>query len=224
MRVVLFFFLTAILTPVMVGGQTTKNNDSSLINAPFVTISVSFEEELDSCLVDQNAQLTAHVTIHNNSDSSICFYENWNSYGYYNFTFELETEDSTYILYRPKIYWYRNFPSYTCVAPFDSVQFHFVLMDTLTAKERIEPGWMGYPIDPPQFGTIRVNYTLNKEYAILPIRDLSKIDYSNHLDSEDAGLIQSINHDNQTIEYRYLSLFSHTLVSEKKRIQFRAGY
>ncbi|MFT6246290.1 MAG: hypothetical protein ACJA0U_001782 [Salibacteraceae bacterium] len=38
----------------------------------------------------------AFIVINNNTDSTVRFYENWNSYGYYNFTFEIKTNDTIY--------------------------------------------------------------------------------------------------------------------------------
>jgi|GEM_PF-4239695 len=218
MKLLTFIFFFGCLNITFVGGQTTNNKHSHLSKTELVTLTVAFEEQLDSCLVDDNAELTAHVTIHNNSDSSIYFYENWNSYGYYNFTFELETEDSTYLLRRAKTLWYRNFPSYTCVAPFDSLQFDFILIDSLTAMDRGENGWVGFPTHPTEFGYIRAKYTLNKDDAILAVRDLSKVDYSKYF--EDLDSQQASNHINSQNEYKNLSIFSLTLISEKKWIQF----
>jgi hypothetical protein len=114
------------------------------------------------------------VIIRNNSNEMKFFYENWNSWGYYNFHFEIETEDSVYQIRKTRHVWWRNFPSYHSVNPNESLVFHFNLIDSSCFEhdskiERIRglKQWIGFPNKEYQHAKIKVIYELQKEYATL---------------------------------------------------------
>ncbi|WP_341901788.1 hypothetical protein [Fluviicola taffensis] len=90
------------------------------------------------------------VIIHNNTDSIHYFYEDWNSYGYYNITFEIKAKDSIYEIVRPRKYWYRNYKSHFILNPNESVVFPYLLVDTACSNKLFEnrvfeDGWIGFP-------------------------------------------------------------------------------
>lgn len=99
---------------------------------------------------DCSSSKKVSVTIHNRTDTTNYFYEDWNSYGYYNITFQVKVKDSIYEVIRPRKWWYRNYPSYYVVNPNESLVFNYSLIDTSCAarlfEERIfENGWIGFP-------------------------------------------------------------------------------
>nr|WP_294860945.1 hypothetical protein [uncultured Fluviicola sp.] len=91
-----------------------------------------------------------NVIIHNNTDNPQYFYEDWNSYGYYNISFEIKTKDSIYEVVRPQKLWYRNFKSHFILNPNESLVFPYLLVDTactnkLFENRIFEDGWVGFP-------------------------------------------------------------------------------
>ncbi|MEQ1676796.1 MAG: hypothetical protein ABL876_08850 [Chitinophagaceae bacterium] len=55
------------------------------------------------------------------------FFDDWNSWGYYNIHFEVKTSDSTYFIYKKKKDWPRNYPSFSTLFPGDSLSLSFTL-------------------------------------------------------------------------------------------------
>ena len=128
------------------------------------------------------------IVINNNTDSTVRFYENWNSYGYYNFTFEIKTNDTIYTVSRPYKLWYRNFPSHHSVLPQESIVFQFDLIDSTCAANRsnrgiFEDGWIGLP-NQTDTALIRVIYSLPSEFTSYPDLTSRKDDYLGYLDLE----------------------------------------
>lgn len=104
-------------------------------------------KSLNDCTSPDNK---VYVIIRNNADSTIYFYETWNSYGYYNYTFEIQLRDSIYTIQRPKKLWYRNFPSTHRVEPGENLSHDFILIDSscveIFQREGIyKDGWTGFP-------------------------------------------------------------------------------
>src|ERR1700761_812523 len=58
-----------------------------------------------------------NVTIVNTTDSIIRLYEEDNSWGYYNISFEIKTPDSLYIVRKKERNFWKNVPFYTILNP-----------------------------------------------------------------------------------------------------------
>lgn len=201
--------------------QKISSETNFLKSDSVVEIKLSFDDN-ESNLFNINSTNLIHVTVYNNSDSTIFFYENWNSYGYYNFTFEIETRDSIYTLKRPQKLWYRNFPSFHSIPPLDSVIFDFMLLDTEKPKSTLnENGWIGFPNEEFELATIKVKYELNKELSILPIEIRNPEDYLQYLDgnASDSAIIAYA--ETSSVQYNYQNMFSETLISERKYVRFQ---
>ena len=123
----------------------------------------------------------AHVIIYNNTDSTHYFYEDWNSYGYYNISFEIKTKDSIYEVIKPNKIWYRNFKSYFVLNPNESIVFPYLLVDTsctnLLHRNRIfENGWIGFP---PISDTVEIRavYQLCHLADSIPDEGINRLNY-----------------------------------------------
>lgn len=161
------------------------------------------------------------VIIRNNTDSVVRLYENWNSFGYYNFTFEIKTKDSIYTIYRPHKLWYRNFPSHHSILPSESIVFQFDLIDSTCASSRtdhgiVEDGWIGFP-QHTDLANIRVVYRLPEEFASYPDWKNRKTDYVQYSDADDGLTEIESNAPPDKVPPRFY-LFHQTLTSDWKEI------
>lgn len=120
---------------------------------------------------DQNP---VDIIIRNQTDSTVYFYEDWNSWGFYNFKFQIETEDSVYLVTRTNHGWWKNFPSIHHLNPKQSLVFHYNLIDSACTEhnasiERIKglEQWTGLPQREYDYARIQVVYELPEEYKYL---------------------------------------------------------
>lgn len=163
------------------------------------------------------------VIIRNDTDSIVRFYENWNSYGYYNFTFEIKTKDSIYTISRPHKLWYRNFPSHHSVLPDESLVFQFDLIDSTCASSRtdhrvFEDGWIGFP-QYSDTAQIRVVYSLPEEFLSYPDWASRKDDYLEYLNAENVNELNEIEPTTlREKNYSRIYIFSQTLTSEWRKV------
>lgn len=131
------------------------------------------------------------IILTNNTDSTVSVYENWNSYGYYNFSFEIKLKDSIYVVTRPQKLWYRNFPSHHSILPNETIVFQFDLIDTSCARMRCyrgiqqEDGWVGLP-DHRDTAQIRVIYSLPNEYISYSRREIIEEEYLEYIEEMDS--------------------------------------
>ncbi len=109
-----------------------------------------------------------HLLIYNGSDSAISFYESTNSWGYFNFSFEIATEDSTYFITRTDRLWWRNFPSSQEILPKQTLKLTFNLIDSLAAGNRTFLAWKNLPQRSYRNAKIRVHYHLPEMYWSVP--------------------------------------------------------
>ncbi|MCJ8292397.1 MAG: hypothetical protein HRT58_20810 [Crocinitomicaceae bacterium] len=217
----IFFLIIGLFSLQNSSKQIPFSKTTLLLEESSIEIKLSFDEDNDTSLFNLNSTNRIHVTVYNNSDSTIYLYENWNSYGFYNFTFEIETEDSIYTLHRPKKLWYRNFPSFHTIPSLDSFTFDFMLLNTEMANKTVNQGrWIGFPIKEFELATIKVKYELNKEHSILPIRIINPENYLQYLDASILDTAR-ITYGDTTVKYNYQNMFSETLVSERKSIHFQ---
>lgn len=142
---------------------------------------------LNNCVDVENE---VFIILTNNTDSTVSVYENWNSYGYYNFSFEIKLKDSIYVVTRPQKLWYRNFPSHHSILPNENIVFQFDLIDTSCARMRFyrgiqEDGWVGFP-NHSDTAQIRVIYSLPKEYMSYSRRAIIKEEYLEYIEEMDS--------------------------------------
>lgn len=132
-----------------------------------VTIEASFQNGGSLRWIGLCRDNDVSVIIRNGSDSVINIFQNWNSWGYYNFHFEIETDDSLYIVKRTKNTWWKNFPSYHSINPGQSLVFNFNLKDSSCVEhdEKIErvkglTMWTGMPKKEYNHARLKVVYEL----------------------------------------------------------------
>jgi hypothetical protein len=113
------------------------------------------------------------VIFRNNTDSVTRMYEDWNSWGYYNISFEITTKDSTYIVRKKQRGWWKNFPSYHRIDPGESLVFNFNLDESTEDsgnKKRIigssYQGWTGLPHKDYDSAKIKVLYELKEDFSL----------------------------------------------------------
>lgn len=214
-----FFFLVGLvsLQSSLIHNRPNETNVKSNVE-----IKLSFDKESDTSLFNLNSKNLIHVTVCNYSDSAVFIYENWNSFGFYNFTFEIETEDSIYSLHRPKKLWYRNYPSFHTIPANDSITFDFKLLNLETASSEIyEDGWLGFPNKEFEVATIKVKYELDKENSILPIRIINSEDYLQYLDDNIFDSIPITYAEPPKKEYRDQLMLSERLISKGVPVRFK---
>lgn len=180
-------------------------------------------KSLNNCVSFDNE---VFIILRNNTDSILRVYENWNSYGYYNFSFEIKTNDSLYLVTRPKKEWYRNFPTHHALLPNECIVFQVDLIDTTCANSRFysgiyEDGWIGLP-SKMDTALIRVIYSVPEEFnsyserAIRKEEFLEDIQYMDSIDLEIYNEIISPK-ENENPEARTW-IYSDRTVSEWKKI------
>lgn len=158
-----------------------------------------------------------HLVIYNGSDSAISFYESTNSWGYSNFSFEIETEDSTYIITRTDRLWWRNFPSTQEILPNQTLKLTFNLIDSLAAGNRTFLAWKGLPQRAYRNAKIRVHYHLPEMDWSLPdfaARNYSEI-YDRDTTSETSYIVEFSDSTKQKATAEKVNWIYHTdLVSD----------
>lgn len=114
------------------------------------------------------------VIIKNSTDSIVHFYENRNRLGYYNFHFQIETQDSLYIIEKTRATWTRGFPLYHSINPGESLVFHFDLLSSTCPNHKEETEgfgatrkWEGLPIEEYKNATIRAVYEIPEEQKFI---------------------------------------------------------
>ena len=174
----------------MLNGQLTfGQNPHSKVS---IELSISHPGKIPH-INDCSSLNKANVIIRNNSEDTLYFYEDWNSYGYYNISFEIKTKDSIYEVVRPPKLWYRNFKSHYILNPKESLVFSYPLVDTAcTSKWRkshiFENGWTGFPAihDTVEIRTI---YQLCHLEDSVPYESIERLnfragDYIDYLDGD----------------------------------------
>lgn len=134
-------FLFLVIVPFSFGQHA--NNKLSL------ELSIPHQRELPR-INNCSDYLKGYVIIQNNADTTTYFYEDWNSYGYYNITFEIRYKQTVYPIIRPQKYWYRNYHSFLMLHPGESLVFPYKIIDTACARQLgdngiFENGWLGFP-------------------------------------------------------------------------------
>lgn len=76
---------------------------------------------------EPNTCLNVKVLIINHTDTIASFFEDWNSWGYFNLSFQVATIDTTFILYKKSRNWPKNFPSFKTLFPGDTLLLAYSL-------------------------------------------------------------------------------------------------
>jgi len=172
-----------------------------------------------------------YVIIHNNTDTTNYFYEDWNTYGYYNISFEIKHKDSIYSIVRPPKLWYRNFKSHLIVNSGESLVFPYSLIDTTCANKLsesvqiFEDGWIGFP---PISDTVEIRaiYQLCDLKEISPSENISRLNYGRdfYIDflEEDIESEQKVQPketpQRKTSQTKEIFIFHEPLISEWQRV------
>jgi hypothetical protein len=99
-----------------------------------VHTSLDFPYTMRSYPSCNDSAMIARLVFYNHSDSIASFYEGWNSWGYFNISFEIETKEGSYRVYPMDRDWNKNFPSYHILFPGDSVVYHYDLTRSSCGK------------------------------------------------------------------------------------------
>lgn len=191
-------------------GQNPKNKMS-------IELSIPHTREF-AYINDCSSLKKASVIIHNNTDTTNYFYENWNTYGYYNISFEIKFEDSIHQIIRPRKLWYRNYPSYLIVNANESLVFDYALIDTSCAAKLVnerffEHGWIGFP---PISDTVEIRavYQLCHLEDSIPGERIMRLNYrkEDYLDYLDGDI------ESKQIEPKTIIIFKEPLISEWQRV------
>lgn len=71
--------------------------------------------------------LNVNVLIINHTDTVASFFEDWNSWGYFNLSFQVTTIDTTYDVYKKSRDWPKNFPSFKTLFSGDTMSLTYAL-------------------------------------------------------------------------------------------------
>jgi hypothetical protein len=137
-----------------------------------------------------------YVIVRNDTDSIHHFYEDWNSFGYYNISFEIRYRDSIYAITRPEKLWYRNYGSYHFVHPHESLVFSYSLLDTMCTNSLSElhiftDGWTGFP-------NIKDTAEIRAIYQLCHLEDSVADDWSRRLRTTKDDYVDFLDGDIET--------------------------
>lgn len=75
--------------------------------------------------VESNPCLNINVLFINHTDTAVSFFEDWNSWGYYNLSFEIRSGNTSFLITKKERDWPKNFPSFKTLFPGDSLELRF---------------------------------------------------------------------------------------------------
>jgi hypothetical protein len=136
-----------------------------------VELSIPHEEQglsLFTNCMDNNV----NVIFKNKTDSVVRIYQDWNLWGWFNVTFEIETPDSIYKTYRKDRDWPKNFPAYYCIDPGESLVCNYNLKSLVCYEGRrsfgktVDSEWLGLPEKKYDSAKIRIVYQLAFEVKL----------------------------------------------------------
>jgi len=145
----------------------TKNNLRKEI-----TISLSFPKLAYENIVStkcKDSSIDMIVILKNLTDSIASFYDDWNTWGFYNISFEIATSDTIYKLIRLKSGWDKNFPSFTTLLPGDSLVLKYNILGSVCDSLEFFARMPQHSIDSAK---IKAIYQLEMENHLAVIRDL----------------------------------------------------
>jgi hypothetical protein len=115
---------------------------ASLIAFPFLLVFCSANIARNKKMVEKNIEiqlvipdkskqiasapcLDIQLLIINHTDTVASFFEDWNSWGYFNIYFEVKVDDSIYRINKRQRDWPKNFPSFKVLFPGDTLKLSF---------------------------------------------------------------------------------------------------
>jgi hypothetical protein len=104
--------------------------------------------------------LKVQVLFINHTDTVTSFFEDWNSFGYFNIHFELKTANKSFFLEKGVKQWDKNFPSYKALFPGDTMVLTYSLNHDLCYLSEFS-GII--PLPSAGSSTIRAIYQLSRE-------------------------------------------------------------
>lgn len=120
-RFYIFFLVFLIFVS---GGNLYSQKIAKQLNAKEITLTLSFPKSNVENVVSthcEDSTMDVIVVIKNQTDTVASFYQDWNSWGFYNTNFEIIAGDSVYNLSRITAGWDKNIPSYHILSPGDSL-------------------------------------------------------------------------------------------------------
>ena len=186
-------------------------------NEQAVTLEICFLSNDTIPVFNPTHQNKVSVIIANNSNDHITFYENWNSWGYDNFFFIIETHDSIYRIKKKDRLWWRNFPSTFIVPAGKKSVLNFNL------SNQTPQVWSGLPIKNYDCAKIKVLYTITTEKAVLC---QPRMNYENWREKlEDSLFVNEIIYpsfrDSANTSYDTVQIYSGKLVSKSVDIKIQ---
>lgn len=152
---------------------------------PYITIDFRFENPNEQMHFNPYENNSISVVVHNHSPCLYSLYETWNTWGYYTFSFLVETKETSYEIKHQQSLWFRNYASTLDILPGDSAVFHFQLRDSAFVDDLWEEGWVGLPLKLDGEATVRVKYALIFDAAYDCSTDRIRIeDYIEYLDGD----------------------------------------
>jgi hypothetical protein len=166
-------------------------------------------KQSDYCLKDSLNFKIFDVTLKNNSDSNVIFFDNSCAQGDKSFLFQITKPDSTYLLQQRL--WWRSIPSISEILPNDSVVYHFELESSQFPKTDFN-------------NSILVKYHRISDGSIYSRRDYSNMDYYDSKVKDDSicnlrgyskmTYSDSMKNSIETKEKKYPHIFEEDLISE----------
>ncbi len=108
-----------LLRPLIVFDAETFSSTTKNIEIQLVIPDEAKQIESTHCL-------NLKVLIINHTDTIASFFEDWNSWGYFNISLEVKSKDSIYRLYKNDRDWPKNFPSFKSLFPGDTLTLNFM--------------------------------------------------------------------------------------------------
>lgn len=114
----LILLLLLLLKPSLVFNSTALTVPEKRIEIKLIIPDKTRQVESTPCL-------NMKVLLINHTDTAVSFFEDWNSWGYFNLYFEINAKDTTYLITKKDRYWDKNFPSFKTLFPGDSLELAF---------------------------------------------------------------------------------------------------
>jgi hypothetical protein len=106
--------------------QTAWNSRPALqVNKPGKNIDIEILITKDEKGERSKPCLSGQVLLINHTDTAASFFEDWNSWGYYNLRFKVTTGDSSYFIFKKDRDWPKNVPTFKTLFPGDSMSLSF---------------------------------------------------------------------------------------------------
>ena len=167
---VIFLLLFSMATIAFSQGKIAGKHEKT------ISVSLIFPKSENKSIISgaaNDSTVDVNFVIKNNTDTIAGFFEEWNSWGFYNFGFELITPDTVLQLYRAGGCWGKNFPSAVMLFPGDSLIFPLYIR---RCQPRICDCFAGLPAKYLENAEIRAVYQLLEENFQFYMEDVQRSD------------------------------------------------